>query len=96
MEREFQEGKTKAKGQFKGVKRQYEEKQFSGSEYGVETREDLVIGRNAVMELLKGSRTIESIYIASGNIEGSIKAIINMAKEKKLVLKEVDRKNLIQ
>ncbi|NLL29859.1 MAG: 23S rRNA (guanosine(2251)-2'-O)-methyltransferase RlmB [Clostridiales bacterium] len=94
MEREFQEGKTKAKGQFKGVKRQYEEKQFSGSEYGVETREDLVIGRNAVMELLKGSRTIESIYIASGNIEGSIKAIINMAKEKKLVLKEVDRKKL--
>ncbi|MDU1315196.1 23S rRNA (guanosine(2251)-2'-O)-methyltransferase RlmB [Clostridium septicum] len=57
-------------------------------------REDLIIGRNAVMEGLKSDRTIECLYIAKGDVEGSIKAIINIAKEKKVVIKEVDRKKL--
>ena len=60
----------------------------------LETREDLIIGRNAVMEVLKSDRTIECVYIANGNMEGSIKVIINIAREKGLVLKEVDRKKL--
>lgn len=59
-----------------------------------EIREDLIIGRNAVMEVLKSDRTVECIYISSGNMEGSIRVIINLAKEKGLVLKEVDRKKL--
>ena len=46
------------------------------------------------MEVLKSDRTIEALYIANGNMEGSIKAIINIAKEKGLVIKEVDRKKL--
>ena len=29
----------------------------------VEEREDIVIGRNAVIETLKGDRTIETLYI---------------------------------
>lgn len=59
-----------------------------------EDREDLIIGRNAAMEAVKGDRTIEAIYISKGQIEGSINAIIKIAKEKKLVIKEVDRKKL--
>lgn len=59
-----------------------------------EMREDLIIGRNAVIEVLKSDRTIECIYISSGNMEGSIRVIINLAKEKGLVIKEVDRKKL--
>lgn len=90
MERELSEGKTKVKGQ----RGRDIENQFDDNLTSIDTREDLVIGRNAVMELLKGNRTIECIYIASGNMEGSIKAIINIAKEKKVVLKEVDRKKL--
>ena len=46
------------------------------------------------MEVLKSDRTIECVYIANGNMEGSIKVIINIAREKGLVLKEVDRKKL--
>ena len=46
------------------------------------------------MEVLKSDRTIESLYIANGNMEGSIKAIINIAREKGIVLKDVDRKKL--
>lgn len=57
-------------------------------------REDLVVGRNAVMELLKTDRTIEFIYVAKGDNEGSIKKILTLAKEKKVVIKEVERRKL--
>ncbi|SFU47541.1 23S rRNA (guanosine2251-2'-O)-methyltransferase [Clostridium sp. DSM 8431] len=57
-------------------------------------REDLIIGRNAVMEVVKGDRTVEALYISKGHVEGTINAIIKIAKEKKLVIKEVDRKKL--
>ena len=59
-----------------------------------EVREDLIIGRNAVMEVLKSDRTIEAVYISNTHMEGSIKAIITIARDKGLVLKEVDRKKL--
>lgn len=57
-------------------------------------REDLIEGRNAVIEALKTDRTIEQILIAKGDVEGSINLIIALAKEKKIVIKEVDRKKL--
>ena len=57
-------------------------------------REDVVEGRNAVIEALKSDRTIEQILIANGNMEGSINKIIAMAKDKRVVIKEVDRKKL--
>ncbi|MHC1720087.1 MAG: 23S rRNA (guanosine(2251)-2'-O)-methyltransferase RlmB [Clostridiaceae bacterium] len=64
-----------------------EEKQF---------REDIVEGRNAVIETLKSGRTIEQIVIAKGDLSGSINMILALAKEKKIVVKEVDRKKLDQ
>ncbi|MPQ42367.1 23S rRNA (guanosine(2251)-2'-O)-methyltransferase RlmB [Clostridium tarantellae] len=60
----------------------------------VKNREDLVEGRNAVIELLKTDKTIEQLFIANGKLEGSINKIIALAKEKKIVIKEVDRKKL--
>lgn len=57
-------------------------------------REDLIEGRNAVLEALKSNRTIEYILIASGNTTGSINKIIAVARENKVVIKEVDRKKL--
>lgn len=59
-----------------------------------EEREDLVIGRNSVIEAIKGDRTIECLYISNGSKEGSINVILGLAREKKLVVKEVDRKRL--
>jgi len=52
-------------------------------------REDLVIGRNAVIELLKSGRAVESVYIGSGESKGSISRIIAMSKERGLPIKEV-------
>lgn len=51
-------------------------------------------GRNPVMEALSSGRNIEVLYIKSGEKEGSIKKIIGMAKEKKIVIKEADRHKL--
>lgn len=57
-------------------------------------REDIIEGRNAVIEAIKSDRTIEQIMIAKGDMEGSIIKLIKMAKEKKIVIKEVDRRKL--
>lgn len=96
MEREILENsQNKSKKQFTKDRRKNTDsidKSYETNE--VEIREDLIIGRNAVMELLKSDRTIESLYIANGHMEGSIKVIINIAREKGIVLKEVDRKKL--
>lgn len=60
----------------------------------VEEREDIVIGRNAVIEALKGEGTIETLYISNGNLEGSIKTIVGLAKEKRVIIREVDKRKL--
>ena len=57
-------------------------------------REDLIIGRNAVIEALKSDRTIECIYAIKGDLEGSIKVALGLAKEKGVVIKEADRRKL--
>lgn len=59
-------------------------------------REDIIEGRNAVIEALKSNRTIEQIFVASGNVSGSINVILAIAKEKKVVVKQVDRRKLDQ
>ena len=60
-------------------------------EFGTEEiREDLVLGRNAVIEALKSNTTIEYISVAKGDLEGSIKVVLGLAKEKNVIVKEVD------
>ncbi len=57
-------------------------------------REDLIEGRNAVIEALKSDRTIEQIFVAKGDVEGSINLVLALARDKHIVVKEVDRKKL--
>ncbi|MBQ9228104.1 MAG: 23S rRNA (guanosine(2251)-2'-O)-methyltransferase RlmB [Eubacterium sp.] len=56
--------------------------------------DNLVIGRNAVLELLKSGREIENVLLAKGEREGSVNRIIALCKEKHIVIKTVDRKKL--
>lgn len=58
------------------------------------TNDNLVVGRNAVIELIRSGREIENILIAKGEREGSVSKIIALAKEKGVVIKNVDRKKL--
>ena len=58
------------------------------------TNDNLIIGRNAVLELLKSDREVENVLIAKGEREGSINRIVALCKEKKIVIKNVDIKKL--
>lgn len=56
--------------------------------------EEKIEGRNSVLEALKSNRTINKILVSKGDKEGSIKKIIAIAKEKKIVLQEVLKQKL--
>ena len=59
-----------------------------------EMPEDMVAGRNAVMEALKGSRSVNKIMVAKGSNEGSIKEIIAVAKEKGVNIMYMERSKI--
>lgn len=59
-------------------------------------KENLIEGRNAVIEALKGNTTIEQLFVANGTKEGSINVVLAKAKEKGITVKFVDRKKLDQ
>ncbi len=56
--------------------------------------ENQLEGRNAVLEVLKSGRDIEKILVQKGNVEGTIRRIAGMAKEKGIVIQEVARQKL--
>ncbi len=66
-----------------------------GGAYGMENpNEGVISGRNAVKELLSGGRDIDKIFVARGDREGSIVALVGEAIERRIPLIEVDRKKL--
>ena len=58
--------------------------------------QDQIEGRNSVLELLESDKDINKIFIEKGEKHGSINKIIAIAKEKKIVIVEVDRNKLNQ
>ena len=56
--------------------------------------EDRIEGRNSILELLKSDRDVNKIWISRGEKHGSIHQIIAMAKEKGIVVVEVDKTKL--
>ena len=57
---------------------------------------DQIEGRNSVIELLESDRDINKILIAKGEKHGSINKIIALAKERRIVIAEVERQKLNQ
>lgn len=57
-------------------------------------RNDIIAGRNPVMEAIRSGRSIESILVAKGERSGSVVAIIAKAKQKNIPVKDVDSKKL--
>lgn len=55
---------------------------------------DLVIGRNAVLEAINNERTIDTLFVAKGERGGSLSTILRACKDKGVVIKEVDIKKL--
>lgn len=55
---------------------------------------DQVEGRNSILELLESDRDINKILIAKGEKHGSINKIIALAKQRRIVIVEVERQKL--
>ncbi|HOQ07166.1 MAG TPA: 23S rRNA (guanosine(2251)-2'-O)-methyltransferase RlmB [Clostridiales bacterium] len=55
---------------------------------------DKLEGRNPVLEALRSGRSINRILVSKGEKEGSIKHIIALAKQKHIVIQEIDRTRL--
>lgn len=51
-------------------------------------------GRNAVIELLKSNKNVNKIFVQKGERQGSINEIMKRAKEKKIIITEVDKNKL--
>ena len=56
----------------------------------------IIEGRNPIIEALKNNRPIKKIMVNKASKEGSIKKILAMAKENKVIIQEVDRHKLDQ
>lgn len=58
------------------------------------TDENLIIGRNAVRELLKSSRSVNKIFVAKGEREGSITLLVAKAIEAGIPVVECEKQKL--
>ncbi len=56
--------------------------------------ENLLAGRNPIREALKNGRDIEKLMVARGELSGSAREIVQMAKEQHIPVQEVDRARL--
>lgn len=61
-----------------------------------ESKNGQIEGRNSVIELLKSGKDINKLFLQKGNRQGSILEIIKMAREKKIVMSEVEKVKLDQ
>lgn len=59
-----------------------------------EATDGLIVGRNAVRELLKSGRTIDKILVQRGEREGSIVVLVAEAIERKIPVIETDKAKL--
>lgn len=60
----------------------------------MENYSDQVEGRNSVIELLESGKDINKIFIEKGEKHGSIHKIIAMAKTRKIIIVEKDKKQM--
>ncbi len=58
------------------------------------TFDDQVEGRNSVLELLESGKDINKIFVTRGEKHGSINKILAIAKERKIIVIEKDKKQM--
>lgn len=89
----FKKGKQKPLGRAQSQYKNIHQKQ-KPSEYEQEDNCGIVIGRNAVRELLKSERSIDKIMVKKGELEGSITVLVAEALGRGIPVIEVDRSKL--
>ena len=56
--------------------------------------DDQIEGRNSVLELLESGKDINKIYVTKGERHGSINKILGIAKERKIIVVEKDKRQM--
>ena len=96
--RDTKNGRYGKGNSYKGNNRgSYKKPSFDDERYNREDEEEnsgLVIGRNAVRELLKSGRAIDKLLVSRGDREGSIVVLVAEAIERGIPVVEVDRAKL--
>lgn len=64
------------------------------AEKEIELQNDIIEGRNAVIEALRAGRAIDKIFIAKGDVDKTLGHIASTAREKGVVVVEADRRKL--
>ncbi len=59
-----------------------------------ELKNDIIEGRNAVIEALRAGRAIDKIFIAKGDVDKTLGHIASKARDKGIVVVEADRRKL--
>jgi len=62
--------------------------------FELESDLDKLEGRNSVLEALKAGRSINRIFVAKGDRDGSISQIIAIARQNHILIQEIDRAKL--
>lgn len=76
--------------------RKYQKGHINQKETSPKEYDDQVEGRNSVLELLETDRDINKIFIQSGEKHGSINKIIAIAKQRKILITEIDKNKINQ
>ena len=63
-------------------------------ERNYEVENELIEGRNAVIEALRAGRSMDKIYLARGDVDKTLGHIASRAREKGIVVVECDRRKL--
>ena len=77
-------GNDRRSGQDRRKEERQEEKRF----------DDQIEGRNSVLELLDSGKDINKIFVARGERHGSINKILAIAKERRIIVVEKDKKQM--
>ena len=96
MEKNNQRKNNYSKGAAQKNARKDDRTTYKRNDRSEEQNEDtgLVIGRNAVRELLKSNREIDKLLVQRGEREGSIVVLVAMAIEKGIPVVETDKSKL--
>lgn len=77
------------------IKRKEQNRKPGGREHTAEEmREDVIVGRNAVLELLRSGRTVDKVFLQKGQREGSAILIAGLAKERGVPIVEAEKQKL--
>ncbi len=78
----------------KNNKKQNDRKKMERKNIEEKIYEDQIEGRNSIIELLESNKTVNKLFVTKGEKYGSINKIISMAKERKIVIVEKEKRQM--